>query len=160
MCAAVGVLSNVPRDVSLSYDEMLDLMKIARVKLADGGTILTFCSVEQIADWRRAGAAAGLMVEKNYITGVKNWMGSKGSYAPHSNVVNICEYLVVCHRQDTAKVGFVNFDADKSGHPFIPTGCSTNYIVNGNVMSLHALAKGMCYHDIAPEHFFNDRLWI
>ena len=141
----VGVLKQVDRDVSLTSSEMTELMRIAKRKLVDGGTIVTFCSLELIAEWMQAGNDAGLIVEKNYLTGVKQWIGSRNSYAPHSCIINICEYVVVCHRQDKrARVGFVNFDVDQIGRPFIPISAKTNYIVNGNVMSLHPLARGKC----------------
>lgn len=141
----VGVLKEVVRDVALTSPEMIEVMEIAKRKLVDGGTILTFCSLEQIAAWMHAGNAAGLIVEKNYLTGVKDWIGSRNSYAPHACIINICEYVVVCHRQDQrGRVGFVNFNVDQIGRPFIPISAKTNYIVNGNVMSLHPLARGKC----------------
>ena len=141
----VGVLKQVGRDVPLTSLQMSELMRIAKLKLVDGGTILTFCSLEQIAGWSQAGNEAGLIVEKNHLTGVKQWVGSRNSYAPHSCIINICEYVVVCHRQDEkGRVGFVNFNVDQIGRPFIPTSAKQNYIVNGNVMSLHPLARGKC----------------
>ncbi len=76
MCGAVGVLKQVARDVPLTSHEMVELMRIAKCKLVDGGTILTYCSVEQIAGWMQAGNEAGLIVEKNYLTGVKERIGS------------------------------------------------------------------------------------
>ena len=133
-----GVLSE-GRDV-ISEADMDECMRIGFTILAPGGTLVTFCAELQFATWREAAVKAGFVCE-HVITMIKPELGKKRWFAPHTKIINVVEYILVCKKTVQGLLSFVNFDVDVPGKPHI-LGSSSSFLVNGNVFSDHKFVKG------------------
>ena len=109
--------------------------------VAPGGTVITFCAEGQIHLWRKAAVAAGFDPQ-HVITVVKHEFGRKRAFSPHTKIIQVCEYVLVCKKTVGKALSFVNFDVDECGAPHIPGGNQT-YVVNGNVFANHKYVKGI-----------------
>ena len=136
-----GVLSD-DRDY-ISKQDMRECMKLSYEIVAPGGTCITFCSEYQQHRWRKAAVAVGFDVQ-HLITVVRQEFGKKRGFRPHTRIIPICEYALVCKKTVGKSLNFVNFDVDECGSPHI-SGRHQTYLVNGNVFANHKYVKGIFF---------------